>query len=116
MPNLKEFSLKDLKTPTMNFKTDSLLGEGGFGKVFKGWMDEKALTPCKVGTGMVVAIKKLSSESMQGFQEWQSKLNFLGRLSHPNLVKLLRYCWEEKELLLVGNGCVLILINHLECV
>ncbi|XP_062143611.1 probable serine/threonine-protein kinase PIX13 [Alnus glutinosa] len=100
-PNLKEFSFVDLKTATRNFKTDSLLGEGGFGKVFKGWMDEKTLTPSKVGTGMVVAIKKLKSESMQGFQEWQSEVNFLGRLSHPNLVRLLGYCWEDKELLLV---------------
>lgn len=71
LPNLKEFSFADLKTATRNFKTDSLLGEGGFGKVFKGWMDEKTLTPTKVGTGMEVAIKKLSSESMQGLQEWQ---------------------------------------------
>lgn len=70
-PNLKEFTFADLKTATRNFKTDSLLGEGGFGKVFKGWMDEKTLTPSKVGTGMVVAIKKLNSESVQGFQEWQ---------------------------------------------
>ncbi|CAN4105434.1 unnamed protein product [Withania somnifera] len=50
---------------------------------------------------MVVAIKKLNSESMQGFEEWQAEVNFLGRLSHPNLVKLLGYCWEDKELLLV---------------
>lgn len=74
-PNLKEFSFADLKTATRNFKTDSLLGEGGFGKVFKGWMDEKTLTPSKVGTGMVVAIKKLNSESMQGFQEWQVSIS-----------------------------------------
>ncbi|KAE8010733.1 hypothetical protein FH972_007074 [Carpinus fangiana] len=100
-PNLKEFTFADLKTATRNFKTDSLLGEGGFGKVFKGWMDEKTLTPSKVGTGLVVAIKKLNSESVQGFQEWQSEVNFLGRLSHPNLVRLLGYCWEDKELLLV---------------
>ncbi|XP_041022383.1 probable serine/threonine-protein kinase PIX13 [Juglans microcarpa x Juglans regia] len=100
-PNLKEFSFLDLKTATKNFKTDSLLGEGGFGKVFKGWMDGKTLTPSKFGTGMVVAIKKLKSESMQGFQEWQSEVNFLGRLSHPNLVRLFGYCWEDKELLLV---------------
>lgn len=33
--------------------------------------------------------------------EMQSEVNFLGRLSHPNLVKLLGYCWEDKELLLV---------------
>ncbi|XP_020574138.1 probable serine/threonine-protein kinase PIX13 isoform X1 [Phalaenopsis equestris] len=49
---------------------------------------------------MVVAVKKLKSESKQGFEEWQSEVNFLGRLSHPNLVKLLGYCWEE-DLLLV---------------
>jgi hypothetical protein len=76
-PNLKEFSFVDLKTATRNFKTDSVLGEGGFGKVFKGWMDEKTLTPSKVGTGMVVAIKKLNSESMQGFQEWQVSISTL---------------------------------------
>ncbi|EYU38034.1 hypothetical protein MIMGU_mgv1a012038mg [Erythranthe guttata] len=38
---------------------------------------------------------------MQGFEEWKSEVEFLGRLSHPNLVKLLGYCWEDKELLLV---------------
>ncbi|KAM3709979.1 hypothetical protein ACB098_02G216500 [Castanea mollissima] len=94
-------SILNLKTATKNFKSDSVLGEGGFGKVFKGWVDEKTLAPSKAGIGMIVAIKKLNSESMQGFQEWQSEVNFLGRLSHPNLVKLLGYCWEDKELLLV---------------
>ncbi|KMT09630.1 hypothetical protein BVRB_6g130820 [Beta vulgaris subsp. vulgaris] len=38
---------------------------------------------------------------MQGFEEWESEVNFLGRLSHPNLVKLFGYCWEDKQLLLV---------------
>ncbi|KAJ4844536.1 putative serine/threonine-protein kinase pix13 [Turnera subulata] len=100
-PNLKVFTFSDLRSATKNFKSDSLLGEGGFGKVFKGWLDERTLAPARAGTGMAVAIKKLNSESMQGFQEWQSEVNFLGRLSHPNLVKLLGYCWEEEELLLV---------------
>ncbi|XP_015067032.1 probable serine/threonine-protein kinase PIX13 [Solanum pennellii] len=100
-PNLKTYSFSDLKAATRNFKSDTVLGVGGFGTVFKGWVDEKTLTPTKVGTGMVVAIKKLNSESMQGFEEWQAEVNFLGRLSHPNLVKLLGYCWEDKELLLV---------------
>ncbi|KAJ9146868.1 hypothetical protein P3X46_029086 [Hevea brasiliensis] len=99
--NLKEFTFADLKSATKNFKPDTLLGEGGFGKVFKGWIDEKTLAPSKTGIGMVVAIKKLNPESMQGLQEWQSEVNFLGRLSHPNLVKLLGYCLEDKELLLV---------------
>ncbi|OIT06519.1 PREDICTED: probable serine/threonine-protein kinase NAK [Nicotiana attenuata] len=100
-PNLKTYSFSDLKASTRNFKSDTVLGVGGFGTVFKGWVDEKTLTPTKVGTGMVVAIKKLNSESMQGFEEWQAEVNFLGRLSHPNLVKLMGYCWEDKELLLV---------------
>ncbi|XP_016472055.2 putative serine/threonine-protein kinase PIX13 [Nicotiana tabacum] len=100
-PNLKTYSFSDLKAATRNFKSDTVLGIGGFGTVFKGWVDEKTLTPTKAGTGMVVAIKKLNSESMQGFEEWQAEVNFLGRLSHPNLVKLMGYCWEDKELLLV---------------
>lgn len=70
-PNLRVFSFAELKAATKNFKSDTVLGEGGFGKVFKGWVDEKTLAPSKVGTGMMVAIKKLNSESVQGFQEWQ---------------------------------------------
>ncbi|XWS45641.1 hypothetical protein CRYUN_Cryun15aG0154000 [Craigia yunnanensis] len=101
IPHLKVFTFAELKTATKNFKGDTLLGEGGFGKVYKGWVDEKTLTPSKIGSGMIVAIKKLNDESMQGFEEWQSEVNFLGRLSHPNLVKLLGYCWEDKELLLI---------------
>ena len=50
---------------------------------------------------MIVAIKILNLESTQAFDECQSEVNFLGSLSHPNMVKLLGYCWEEKKLLLV---------------
>ncbi|XP_020529962.1 probable serine/threonine-protein kinase PIX13 isoform X1 [Amborella trichopoda] len=100
-PNLKTYTYAELKTATKNFKPDTILGEGGFGRVFKGWVDEKTLAPAKSGLGMIVAVKKLNSESMQGLKEWQCEVNHLGRLSHPNLVKLLGYCWEEKELLLV---------------
>ena len=88
-PNLKEFTFTDLKTATKNFKSDSVLGEGGFGRVFKGWVDEKTLAPSKAGIGMVVAIKKLNSESMQGFQEWQvliSTTNFIYKVSIKHLI------------------------------
>lgn len=71
IPNLKVFSFSDLRSATRNFKPDTLLGEGGFGKVYKGWVDDKTLAPSKSGLGMVVAIKKLNPESMQGFEEWQ---------------------------------------------
>ncbi|XP_010266182.1 PREDICTED: probable serine/threonine-protein kinase NAK [Nelumbo nucifera] len=100
-PHLKVFTFAELKAATKNFKPDTVLGQGGFGRVFKGWIDESTFLASKTGNGMVVAVKKLDSESMQGYEEWQSEVNFLGRLSHPNLVKLLGYCWEDKELLLV---------------
>lgn len=70
-PNLKIFNFSDLKLATKNFKSDSVLGVGGFGTVYKGWVDEKTLAPAKAGIGMIVAIKKLNSESTQGFEEWQ---------------------------------------------
>ncbi|KAK2373262.1 putative serine/threonine-protein kinase PIX13 [Trifolium repens] len=101
MPNLKEFSYGDLKVATKNFKSDALLGEGGFGKVYKGWLNAETLTPTKAGSGMMVAIKKLKSDSVQGVQEWQSEINILGRISHPNLVKLLGYYTNGDEFLLV---------------
>ena len=72
-PNLKEFSFSELKLATKNFRPESLLGRGGFGKVYKGCLDEKTLAPCKSNSGMMVAIKKLNPESVQGFQEWQVK-------------------------------------------
>ncbi|XP_052194755.1 probable serine/threonine-protein kinase PIX13 isoform X2 [Diospyros lotus] len=96
-PNLRIFSFSELRNATRNFRNDSVLGEGGFGKVYKGWLDDKQ----QHASGSVVAVKKLNSESTQGFQEWQSEVNFLGSLSHPNLVKLLGYCLEDNEKLLV---------------
>ncbi|KAJ9186339.1 hypothetical protein P3X46_001920 [Hevea brasiliensis] len=100
-PNLKMFTLAELKSATRNFRPDTVLGEGGFGRVFKGWIDEKTYAPSKVGVGMAVAVKKSNPDSIQGLEEWQSEVKFLGKFSHPNLVKLLGYCWEEKQFLLV---------------
>ncbi|XP_041996976.1 probable serine/threonine-protein kinase PIX13 [Salvia splendens] len=92
--SLRIFTFAELKAATRNFRNDTVVGEGGFGKVYKGWLDSKS-------GSTVVAVKKLNPESVQGFEEWQSEVNFLGKLSHRNLVKLLGYCWDEKELLLV---------------
>ncbi|KAG2670548.1 hypothetical protein I3843_14G090400 [Carya illinoinensis] len=98
---LKSFSFIDLKNATKNFPPDSLLGEGGFGCVFKGWIDENTLAPTKPGTGKVVAIKRLKPESFQGHKEWLAEVNYLEQHRHENLVKLIGYCSESEKKLLV---------------
>lgn len=100
-PNLKCFTFAELKSATRNFRPDTMLGEGGFGRVFKGWVDGETYTPSKVGIGIAVAVKKSSPDSAQGLKEWQAEVKFLGKFSHPNLVKLVGYCWEDREFLLV---------------
>ncbi|PIN24381.1 Serine/threonine protein kinase [Handroanthus impetiginosus] len=99
--NLKSFSFSDLKTATRNFRPDSVLGGGGFGSVFKGWIDENSYIATKPGTGMIIAVKKLNQESYQGHREWLAEVNYLGQFSHPNLVKLIGYCLEDDYRLLV---------------
>ncbi|KAG8084586.1 hypothetical protein GUJ93_ZPchr0010g8796 [Zizania palustris] len=99
--NVKAFTFNELRTATRNFRPDSVLGEGGFGSVFKGWIDEKSLTPTRPGTGMVIAVKKLNQEGYQGHREWLAEVNYLGLLSHPCLVKLVGYCVEDEQRLLV---------------
>ncbi|KAL3511155.1 hypothetical protein ACH5RR_030556 [Cinchona calisaya] len=100
-PHVKPFSFSELRNATRNFRPDSLLGEGGFGYVFKGWIDEQTLAPAKPGSGMVIAVKKLKPESFQGHKEWLTEVNYLGQLRHPNLVKLIGYCSEGDNRLLV---------------
>lgn len=70
-PNLRVYSFLELKTATEGFKQDLMLGEGGFGRVYRGWIHAETLAPSKGGSGMTVAVKRLSSESLQGFEEWR---------------------------------------------
>ncbi|CAL5386795.1 unnamed protein product [Camellia sinensis] len=99
--NLKSFSFSDLKMATRNFRPDSVLGEGGFGSVFKGWIDENSFTASKPGTGIVIAVKRLNQEGFQGRKEWLAEVNYLGQFYHPHLVKLIGYCLEDEHRLLV---------------
>ncbi|OMO67782.1 hypothetical protein CCACVL1_20323 [Corchorus capsularis] len=68
--NLKSFNFADLRLATRNFRPDSVLGEGGFGSVFKGWIDENSLAAAKPGTGIVIAVKRLNQDGFQGHKEW----------------------------------------------
>ncbi|KAG8663068.1 probable serine/threonine-protein kinase PBL3 isoform X2 [Manihot esculenta] len=99
--SLKSFSFSDLRNATKNFRSETMLGEGGFGCVFKGWLDENTLAPTKPGTGIVVAVKRLKAESFQGHKEWLAEVNYLGQLRHENVVKLIGYCVESENRLLV---------------
>ncbi|GJN22845.1 hypothetical protein PR202_gb10445 [Eleusine coracana subsp. coracana] len=99
--NVKVFSFSNLKAATRNFRPDSVLGEGGFGSVYKGWIDENTLSACRPGTGIAVAVKRLNQEGLQGHREWLAEVNYLGQFCHPNLVKLIGYCVEDEHRLLV---------------
>ncbi|KAI3771703.1 hypothetical protein L6452_02870 [Arctium lappa] len=98
---LLQFSFHELKSATGNFRPDSILGEGGFGFVFKGWIEENGTAPAKPGSGVTVAVKSLKPDGLQGHREWVAEVDFLGQLHHPNLVKLIGYCIEDDQRLLV---------------
>ncbi|XP_058109642.1 receptor-like cytoplasmic kinase 176 [Magnolia sinica] len=99
--NLKSFTFSELKSATRNFRPDSVLGEGGFGSVFKGWIDENSFAATRPGTGVVIAVKRLNQDGYQGHKEWLAEVNYLGQLHHPNLVNLIGYCFEDEQRLLV---------------
>ena len=67
---LRKFSFNELKSSTRSFRPESLLGEGGFGCVFKGWINENGTAPVKPGTGVAVAVKTLNHDGLQGHKEW----------------------------------------------
>ena len=87
---MKAFSFSELKNATRNFRPDSLLGEGGFGYVFKGWIDEHTLTAAKPGSRMVIAVKKLKPEGFQGHKEWL--VGFLFIIIIVNVLHVRLFC------------------------
>ncbi|KAF8725893.1 hypothetical protein HU200_020461 [Digitaria exilis] len=86
------FSYKDLFHATGGFKSNNILGAGGFGKVYKGVLPKSRSE---------VAVKRVSHESSQGIKEFISEVVSIGHLRHRNLVQLLGYCRRKGELLLV---------------
>ncbi|KAK4756881.1 hypothetical protein SAY87_007008 [Trapa incisa] len=96
--NLWAFTLKELKVATQSFSSCSFLGEGGFGPVHKGFVDDRLRPGLKA---QPVAVKLLDLDGEQGHREWLAEVTFLGHLRHPHLVKLIGYCCEEEHRLLV---------------
>ncbi|GMJ16027.1 PBS1-LIKE 15, SCHENGEN1 [Hibiscus trionum] len=96
--DLYDFQLSELRAITQDFCADYLLGEGGFGTVHKGYIDDKLRQGLKA---QAVAVKLLNIEGHQGHREWLAEVILLGQLRHPHLVKLIGYCCEEEQRLLV---------------
>lgn len=95
---LYTFTLEELREATHNFSRSNLLGEGGFGPVYKGFVDDKLRHGLKA---QPIAVKRLNLDGSQGHREWLAEIIFLGQLRHPHLVKLIGYCCEEEQRLLV---------------
>ena len=84
---VKTFTYKELALATGNFSSSTVLGQGGYGKVYKGILSDK----------IVVAIKRAEEGSLQGQKEFLTEIELLSRLHHRNLVSLIGYCDEEGE-------------------
>ncbi|KAM0887378.1 hypothetical protein ACQ4PT_029039 [Festuca glaucescens] len=86
------FTFRELAAATNNFRADCLLGEGGFGRVYKGYLES---------VNQVVAIKQLDRDGLQGNREFLVEVLMLSLLHHPNLVNLIGYCADGDQRLLV---------------
>ncbi|GAV71382.1 Pkinase domain-containing protein [Cephalotus follicularis] len=99
------FRFDELAAATGNFRSSCFLGEGGFGKVFKGHLEK---------LNQVVAIKQLDRNGLQGIREFVVEVLTLSLADHPNLVKLIGFCAEGDQRLLVYEYMPLgSLENHL---
>ncbi|KAK8961724.1 putative LRR receptor-like serine/threonine-protein kinase [Platanthera guangdongensis] len=84
---VKEFSFEELASATSNFSSSSQVGQGGYGKVYRGVLAD----------GTVVAVKRALEDSLQGSKEFFTEIELLSRLHHRNLVSLIGYCDDENE-------------------
>lgn len=98
--SVKTFALVELEKATDKFSSKRILGEGGFGRVYHGVMED----------GNVVAVKLLTRDNQNGDREFIAEVEMLSRLHHRNLVKLVGICIEGRIRCLVyelvPNGSV----------
>ncbi|XP_072969581.1 leucine-rich repeat receptor protein kinase HPCA1-like [Typha angustifolia] len=94
IPQLKGarlFSFEELKKCTNNFSEANDIGNGGYGKVYKGVL----------ANGQLVAVKRAQQGSMQGEHEFRTEIELLSRVHHKNLVGLVGFCFDQGEQMLV---------------
>ncbi|KAM7528351.1 hypothetical protein LguiB_031761 [Lonicera macranthoides] len=86
-----QFDLGRIEIATNNFSDDNKIGQGGFGMVYKGALAD----------GQEIAVKRLSKSSGQGALEFKNEVVLLAKLQHRHLVRLLGFCLEGQEKILV---------------
>ncbi|GMP75214.1 hypothetical protein CsSME_00032386 [Camellia sinensis var. sinensis] len=86
-----QFDLATIQVATDNFSDHNKIGEGGFGSVYKGILTN----------GQEIAVKRLSRKSGQGAQEFKNEAVLVAKLQHRNLVRLLGFCLEGEEKILI---------------
>jgi len=100
MLSVKTFSFAELEKATDKFSSKRILGEGGFGRVYLGSIED----------GTEVAFKLLTRDNQNGDREFVAEVEMLSRLHHRNLVKLIGICIEGRTRCLVyeliRNGSV----------
>ncbi|KAM7506857.1 hypothetical protein LguiA_017310 [Lonicera macranthoides] len=90
--DIRCFSLAEIKSSTNNFDDNLVIGVGGFGNVYKGYIGNGATT---------VAIKRLNALSNQGIHEFKTEIKMLSKLRHLHLVSLIGCCEDNGEMVLV---------------
>ncbi|XP_050149322.1 G-type lectin S-receptor-like serine/threonine-protein kinase At1g61480 isoform X6 [Malus sylvestris] len=88
---LKIYDLDSILIATSNFSINNKLGGGGFGPVYKGKLQE----------GKEIAVKRLSSSSGQGIEEFKNEVMLISKLQHKNLVRIMGCCIKDDEKLLI---------------
>nr|GMD56091.1 G-type lectin S-receptor-like serine/threonine-protein kinase At4g27290 [Ipomoea batatas]GMD99505.1 G-type lectin S-receptor-like serine/threonine-protein kinase At4g27290 [Ipomoea batatas]GME17700.1 G-type lectin S-receptor-like serine/threonine-protein kinase At4g27290 [Ipomoea batatas] len=85
------FEVSTITRATNNFSLNNKIGEGGYGPVYKGVLDD----------GKEIVVKRLSKTSKQGLGEFKNEVNSIAKLQHRNLVKLLGWCIQGEEKMLI---------------
>ncbi|KAG2264791.1 hypothetical protein Bca52824_071870 [Brassica carinata] len=98
--HLKRFSFREIQSATSNFSPKNILGQGGFGMVYKGYLPN----------GTVVAVKRLKDPNYTGEVQFQTEVEMIGLAVHRNLLRLFGFCMTSEERMLVypymPNGSV----------
>ncbi|WOL03415.1 serine/threonine-protein kinase PBS1-like [Canna indica] len=90
--SIRCFTFAELTAATNNFKAECLVGEGGFGRVYKGHL---------AGTNQDIAVKQLEKNGLQGNREFLVEVLMLSQLHHQHLVNLIGYCVDGDQRILV---------------